>query len=186
MKFLHSVEILHRDLKASNVLIRMLGNSSHGKPIFDCSVGDFECSVGVVGTGFWWAPEILRALQNANITSDSFTKMADVYGYAMTCYEVLTGRIPFEDHPRSDYSRVLNGDRPELPDYIDPWMRALLVQCWHPDPLKRPNFESIEDQLDRFHIGPHLSSRNLKAWLQSRFISRLGDRPLLRLGHQTQ
>jgi hypothetical protein len=50
--------------------------------------------------------------QNGN----TFTKMADVYSYAMTCYEVLRGCILFEGHPRSDYSRVLSGKRPKMLD----------------------------------------------------------------------
>jgi len=60
---------------------------------FFCEVADFECFIGVVGTGFWRAPEILHAIQNGNITSNTFTKMADVYSCAMTCYEVLRGYV---------------------------------------------------------------------------------------------
>lgn len=70
--------------------------------------------------------------QNCN----TFTKMADVYSYAMTCYEVLRGCIPFEGHPRSDYSRVLSGKKPKMLDYIQPLTGALLAQCWHPNNLQ--------------------------------------------------
>jgi serine/threonine protein kinase len=55
--------------------------------------------------------------------------MADVYSYGMTCYEVLTGGKPFEGHPQSDNSWVLGGNRPKLPNYIDPSTQALLAQC---------------------------------------------------------
>jgi serine/threonine protein kinase len=74
--------------------------------------------------------------------------MADVYSYGMTCYEVLTGGKPFEGHPQSDYSWVLGGNRPKLPNYSDPSTQALLAQCWHDDPSQRPTFESIEKQLE--------------------------------------
>jgi hypothetical protein len=59
------------------------------KKFFFCEVADFECSIGVMGMGFWQASEILLAIQNGNITSNTFMKMADVFSYAMTCYEVL-------------------------------------------------------------------------------------------------
>jgi serine/threonine protein kinase len=74
--------------------------------------------------------------------------MVDLYSYAMTCYKVLTGHIPFEGHPRYHYSGVLSGKKPKLLDYIDLSTQALLAQCWHPDPLKRPTFKSIQKQLE--------------------------------------
>ncbi len=159
MRNLHRDEILHRDLKAANVLIdnsfRLLrGNifDAHKKN-FACRVADFECSIGVKGTGFWRAPEILLALRRNEklqlpLPLDTFTKMADVYSYAMTCYEALTGGKPFEGHPQSDYSWVLDGNRPKLPNYIDASTQAFLAQCWHDDPSQRPTFESIEQQLE--------------------------------------
>jgi serine/threonine protein kinase len=82
MPNLHRDKILHQDLKSCNILIDNWGivqKETH-KKFFFCEVPDF---------GFWQAPEILLAIQNGNITSNTFMKMADVYSYAMTCYEVL-------------------------------------------------------------------------------------------------
>ena len=47
MDWLHNHNIVHRDLKASNVLV-----SEYEVGKYTCYVADFECSVGVVGTGF--------------------------------------------------------------------------------------------------------------------------------------
>lgn len=59
MMTLHELGILHQDLKASNVLMQL--DSTMGKIGMDSGrVADFECSVGVVGTAFWRAPEILQ------------------------------------------------------------------------------------------------------------------------------
>jgi serine/threonine protein kinase len=60
MDWLHSHDIVHRDLKASNVLVMKEKNWTY--------VADFECSVGVVGTGFWRAPEILQACKDKNVS----------------------------------------------------------------------------------------------------------------------
>lgn len=85
MRDLHKAGILHRDLKASNVLIRPF--ESRFDPIygyFFCKVSDYECSVGVVGTGFWRAPEILSCLLNAYSDRSSLcTQQSDVYSYGM-------------------------------------------------------------------------------------------------------
>ncbi|KAG0586010.1 hypothetical protein KC19_2G056300 [Ceratodon purpureus] len=142
MEWLHEHNIVHRDLKASNVLWR------GGTQYF---VADFECSIGVIGTGFWRAPEILQAIKDKLIhdkaRQEVFSREADVYAYGMTCYEILTGKIPFGDHSLWDYSIVLNGGRPEVPKYVEDWMDDLLSMCWEYNPSKRPSFLEIQDIL---------------------------------------
>jgi hypothetical protein len=137
MDWLHSHDIVHRDLKASNVLVMKEKNWTF--------VADFECSVGVVGTGFWRAPEILQACKDKNVSKrpEIFTKQADVYSYGMTCYEILTGKLPFEGHSQRDYDLVLNGGQPEVPDYVDDWARGLLNWCWQPKAVDRPSFGNL-------------------------------------------
>jgi len=60
MDQLHNHSIVHRDIKASNVLVR-------GHLV--CFIADFECSLGVVGTGFWRAPKILEACKHGNAST---------------------------------------------------------------------------------------------------------------------
>ncbi|KAG0598778.1 hypothetical protein M758_12G099900 [Ceratodon purpureus] len=147
MNQLHSYGIVHRDLKASNVLVK---TSPSGKYLY-CSVSDFESSVGVVGTGFWRAPEILQAYREKNVNQrpELFSESADVFSYGMTCYEVLTGRVPFQDHPLCEQSPLLSDLvinqhlRPKVPEYVDNWACKLLEWCWQSNPAARPSFEEI-------------------------------------------
>ena len=150
MDELHKYDIIHRDLKASNVLVK---TDPMGKWHW-CIVADFESSIGVVGTGFWRAPEILRALREKNVGKrpELFSREADSYSYGMTCYEVLTGLKPFEEvqncNVKAFVDEVLQGRRPTLPRDLQPWMVDLMNKCWHMDPLERPTIDKIFEILD--------------------------------------
>lgn len=161
MKSLHDAGILHRDLKSANVLYqRTVGNK------IKCYVADFECSVEVLGTGFFRAPEILLAKKAMGSSTDraaekdffdTITRESDVYSYAMTCYEILTGKNPFANCYDCDI--VLDeggrpGKRPELPSFIEPELSKLIQRCWHGDASQRPSFEDILKILSKLASSP--------------------------------
>lgn len=165
MKILHEGKILHKDLKAANCLLQC-------KPQFwrDCSIADFQGPEGVIGTGFWRAPEVLLAIKmKQHSNQEVWTEKVDVYGYAMTFYEILTGCTPFEGRAIYDYEGVINGERPPLPDYVDPRLGDLVRSCWHSEPLMRPTFTEIRQILEgitnnkvRMHLHPWHQIRYLK------------------------
>jgi len=93
-----------------------------------------------MGTGFFRAPEVLRALRDG--TEVEFSAAVDVYGFGMVCYELLTGKLPFQGHPMSDYDLVLLGKRPDV-SRPPPCMRELLHRCWDDDPHQRPVWDEI-------------------------------------------
>jgi len=61
----------------------------------------------------------------------------------MLCYELLTGRIPFEECAQLDYDVVFSGKRPELPAHVNLTMKELLRACWHTEARERPGWTSI-------------------------------------------
>jgi serine/threonine protein kinase len=163
MDTLCKIGIIHRDLKASNIFVSPfefkedIAIAYYSRKVelkedlasynFEVCVGDYGSSDGVVGTGFWRPPEVLKAVKE-DITP-TYTAAVDVYGFGMVCYELLTGHIPFqcEGVRRTDYDAVLSGRRPKLPDYLSPRMIRLLLNCWHHDPCQRPTWDEIDKTL---------------------------------------
>jgi serine/threonine protein kinase len=163
MKNLCKIGIVHKDLKASNIFVTPLDYNNgtlrihHSRrdelkedltyDAFLVYVGDYESWDGVVGTTFWRPPEVLKAVKED--IRPTYTPAADVYGFAMVCYELLTGHIPFqfEGVRFSDYDAVLSGRRPKLPDYLSPRMTQLLLKCWHHDPCQRPTWDEIKQTI---------------------------------------
>ncbi len=69
------------------------------------------------------SPKIIPGVYSAKV---------DVYSFAVTCAEILTGQPPFMDIPRTAIPlAVLNGMRPYLPPDLDFHLRDL-IQLWFP------------------------------------------------------
>lgn len=141
MRLLRERNIPHRNLKASNALVRPYDEELYDNvqcPLhsdnFNCVVADFECSGGVVGTGFWRAAEILRALKDKGIQGKPGTSSGKtgVYSYAVACFEVLTGKYPFADVSRNEYEAVVTSEvQHERPQYDDTEVFAFLERRSH-------------------------------------------------------
>lgn len=101
MLYLHQHEILHLDLKASNVFVDEncypkladFGMSEDLKNKIDF-LNNKNNSI-VRGTPTHIAPEILL--------NSEYTKAADVYAFALTVFEIMTNEKPFKN-VRSSYS----------------------------------------------------------------------------------
>ncbi|KAH8975962.1 hypothetical protein BDL97_01G188100 [Sphagnum fallax] len=164
MESLCAIGIIHRDLKPANIFVLpgeyekdgiiRYHNSREVELKEDVAydwflvyVGDYESSDCVVGTGFFRPPEVLKAVKED--IPPTYTTAADVYGFGMVCYQLLTGHKPFqcEGVRHADYDAVLSGRRPKLPDYLSPGMTQLLLNCWHHDPCQRPRWDEIKQTL---------------------------------------
>lgn len=157
MEYLHSKKIYHGDLNPSNILVKARGISSEGN--MHAKVSEFGlASVRKVTPRnpsnhngslpfIWYAPEVLEEQEQTGTAENSkYTEKSDVYSFGMVCFELLTGKVPFEDsHLQGDkMSRNIRaGERPLFPFQSPRYVTNLTKKCWHADPNQRPSFSSI-------------------------------------------
>lgn len=157
MEYLHSKKIYHGKLKPSNILVKPRNVSSEG--YLHAKVSGFGLSSvqkfspknssnqNETLPFIWYAPEVLEAQEQAGSTRNSkYTEKSDVYSFGMVCFELVTGKVPFEDsHLQGDkMSRNIRaGERPLFPLNSPKFVTNLTKRCWQADPNQRPSFSSI-------------------------------------------
>lgn len=97
LKEMHKIGVLlHGDIKASNVLLFGSDYEIFGNAVLI----DYVCSMSIIGTTFWRAPEILEQKRSGVPDHEVvFTDKADIYSFGMLCYEIVAGCIPCQSHP---------------------------------------------------------------------------------------
>lgn len=137
--------IVHRDLKPSNIFI---DSGRHGR-VADMGLARWLTpeSMGVLtgetGTYLYMSPEMIR--------HELYNSATDVFSWGVLLVEVITQKIPYEDHHLTPLQVALAvGDdqlRPQLPSGSDPDLVTLANACFESDPLSRPSFSHIVTEL---------------------------------------
>jgi len=139
---LHERGVIHRDIKSRNIYL--------SAPITDASLprlklGDFGLCALVKGPMTRWTGT-LRYMAPEVMSSACYGCPADVYSLGVLMFELVTGRVPFDEFklpcPRL-VMHVVNGNRPDLTvlesDLVSAYVACLIVACWSGVPEERPS-----------------------------------------------
>lgn len=143
MSYLHQNNIIHRDLKAANLLM----DENEVVKVADFGVARVQAESGVMtaetGTYRWMAPEVIE--------HKPYNHKADVFSYGIVLWELLTGKLPYEHLTplQAAVGVVQKGLRPTVPRHTHPLLVELLERCWQQEPASRPEFTEIIDILQQ-------------------------------------
>ncbi len=105
IEYMHSKRIIHRDLKPANILIKYGDNETPIAKIgdfglsfeFEGSISLATKSISIVGTFNYWAPEIMKVMQDPNAVKriSGFPYSVDTFAFGVITYWMFKGEFPF-------------------------------------------------------------------------------------------
>jgi hypothetical protein len=71
----------------------------------------------------------------------------------MLAYILVTNTIPYPTVNLVKLAQgIVDGDRPPIPCYVDPFFQHLITRCWDDAPEQRPTFAEILADADSFKV----------------------------------
>ncbi|KAF7336032.1 Kinase-like protein [Mycena sanguinolenta] len=149
LDYLHSMNVVHGDLRGNNILISDDGNACLSDFGLATTIDDADSTLGFTSTSNragsvrWFAPELIEPTR-FGCPKFIRTKASDVYAYACVCLELYTGNPPFSTLPDvAAMFRIIGGERPEQPPSISAAVWQLVTSAWAEAFRARPPIHDI-------------------------------------------
>ncbi|XP_038877950.1 serine/threonine-protein kinase STY13-like [Benincasa hispida] len=143
LSYLHSMKIVHRDVKTENMLM----DSDDNVKIADFGVARVEAQnprdmTGETGTLGYMAPEVLEG--------KPYNRRCDVYSFGICLWEIYCCDMPYADLSFADVSSavVRHNLRPGIPRCCPSSLANVMKKCWDANPAKRPEMHEVVKMLE--------------------------------------
>ncbi|KAL3232661.1 Kinase-like [Nakaseomyces bracarensis] len=169
VRYMHSKNLVHRDLKLENLLL----DKNENLVITDFGfvnefLADNEFMRTSCGSPCYAAPELVIS------TRPYLARKADVWSCGIILYAMLAGYLPWDDdvtNPEGDdigkLYQYITKTPLKFPEYITPIPRDLLRKILRPDPNKRVNLQYIQNHE---WLKPHRSFLSVETEQWDRLI----------------
>jgi serine/threonine protein kinase len=147
LEYLHGLNCIHGDVKSQSVLLTEDGGSLRAK------LSDFGSShtrhhadstaIAPSASILWAAPEVFER-------PPIITSATDIYSYGVVMWELFSLMQPFSEcssSPVTIVTRVLAGERDDLPIGTPPTISEIIQSCWFRSPEDRPRAQTIRSKL---------------------------------------
>ncbi len=157
LQFAHRHNIVHRDIKSHNIFITNIGQVK----VMDFGIAREGNGGGITQTGMvMGTPQYISPEQAQGLAVDG---RSDIYSLGIVLYEMLTGKVPFDDpNPVTITYKQVRED-PVPPSVIDPeipaTLEAIIMKAMAKNPANR--FQSAQEMkadLLRFLEGMPVSA----------------------------
>ncbi|KAG0050383.1 hypothetical protein BGZ83_004848, partial [Gryganskiella cystojenkinii] len=151
LEYIHSKKIVHRDIKAANVLVDEQGickisdfgiskKNAQSQGGYDENVGSLQGSV------FWMAPEM--------VTSKAYGAKIDIWSFGCLVLEMFTGQQPWKGYAPQQALFTIGSSsaHPPIPETISEEGQRFLARCFITDANLRPT--ATELLQDPFAVPP--------------------------------
>ncbi len=163
--YAHSKGVIHRDIKPSNVLVATDGEVK----VTDFGIAKIAGQKGLTRTGaqmgtlYYESPEQIKGARDVD-------HRADIYSLGMTLYEMLAGRLPFDNASDTSEYEIMDAivrreehlDPRDHYPHIPEWLVKVVQKATHLNPAKR--FQSCKEFIEAIDtqkfakIAPHISA----------------------------
>lgn len=132
LAYLHREGILHRDLKADNILLDVDGTakiSDFGISKKTDNIYGNDKTNSMQGSVFWMAPEVIRS------EGEGYSAKVDIWSLGCVVLEMFAGRRPWSrDEAVGAIYKIANGEAPPIPDEVSeavsPVALAFMWDCF--------------------------------------------------------
>uniref|UniRef100_A0A8C2JR16 non-specific serine/threonine protein kinase n=1 Tax=Cyprinus carpio TaxID=7962 RepID=A0A8C2JR16_CYPCA len=137
LAYLHSHNMIHRDIKAGNILLTEPGQvklADFGSASIAAPANSF------VGTPYWMAPEVILAMDEGQ-----YEGKVDIWSLGITCIELAERKPPlFNMNAMSALYHIAQNESPTLQssEWTD-YFRNFVDSCLQKLPQDRPNSEEL-------------------------------------------
>ncbi|KAJ7682931.1 kinase-like domain-containing protein, partial [Mycena rosella] len=161
LAYLHSMNIVHGDLRGTNILVSDACNACLADfgltTVVDTTSttnAALTSTANHAGSARWFAPELI---QPTSFGCEKFmrTTASDVYAFACVCLELHTGSPPFTgvSPDVAAMLKVIAGERPARPyPSMSDGLWNLITAAWAQNFRDRPNIQTIIEHMRTLNV----------------------------------